>query len=136
MAADPVLGTLAYPCEMCGAEPGNPCLGDCPGDAYDEFSAQGLSELIGTPPLEDSEAKLMAAVHRLPYGGLIGTRGTGAPDRQDYDREEWMARLAEWMTEYQQMLAVQVDQLQDQARERIALQLEKDVVKAFFGKAQ
>jgi hypothetical protein len=130
VSADPILGTLAYPCDMCGANSGDPCLDTCPGNAdgetWPEFSA--------SPVAEDSEARLMAAVHRLSFGGLIGIRGTGAPDRQDYEHDEWMARLADWMTDYQRVLAEQVQQLQDQARAGIALQFEKDVVKAFFGK--
>lgn len=121
---------LAYPCSFCHAEVGEPCPPDCPGLAEDD-AWELHPEVIGTPP--SPEARLAAAVHRLPYGGLVGIRGTGAPDRQDYPLQEWIEKLADWMTEYERVLRAEVEELQAQARQRIALQFEKDVFQRMMG---
>lgn len=124
-AQDVVLG---YPCDFCHAQPGEPCSEDCPG-----FEGGAWPEgLNGTPPVEESEAKLMAAVHRLPYGGLVGMRGMGAPDRQDYPREKWMSMLADWMVEYQETLAAEVAKLEADSVRLISLQMERDMVRNYL----
>lgn len=120
---------LSYPCDYCHSDVGEPCPPDCPGMATED--ALYSVEVIGTPP--SGEARLAAAVHRLPFGGLVGIRGTGAPDRQDYPLGEWIELLADWMTEYEQVLRCEVDQLQVQARQRIGLQIEKDCARAWIG---
>lgn len=122
-----------FPCGECDARAGEPCADDCPLQL--EFAAVEFSdpawpedEVIDTPPMDESLSKLAAAVHVLPFGGRVGVRGTGAPDRQDHSAEEYIARLADWMVEYQQVLRAEVDELSRQSRERIGLQLEKDIV--------
>ena len=131
------LTSLAYPCDGCGAEAGQPCPDTCRYkeseyvQEMDEQWAIAISNALppyDPPPLEESEAKLMAAVHRLPFGGNVGIRGTGAPDRQDYPREEWMARLADWMTEYAEVSAQMIGNLEVDARKSIGLQIELDVL--------
>jgi hypothetical protein len=133
---DPVLGTLAYPCELCGAEPGQECPEGCPSLTEVDWSAvEGINEyaeVIDTPPMDESLSKLARSVHILPYGNLVGARGMGAPDQQDYSPEEYIARLADWMAEYQPILRAMVDDLQAQSRERISLRLERDIVSGYL----
>lgn len=132
---------MTEPCEFCLAEAGEPCAQDCvgyqPDEAQVEFSDldPGDDEWGLPAPLEQSEAILMAAVHRLPFGGLVGVRGMGAPDRRYYDHGEWLHKLAEWMAEYQPIIRSHVDKLQDQARRQISLQIERDVLDGMIRRA-
>lgn len=138
MSTDPILGTLAYPCEACGVEAGQECAEDCPtaNMSFAEYEAQQDEFDIATGamlprevrPMDESLSILAANVHRLPYGNLVGVRGMGAPDRQDYSPEEYVSRLADWMAEYQPILRAMVDDLQVQSRQRIGLQIERDVL--------
>lgn len=125
---------MTEPCEFCLAEAGEPCAQDCVGcqpddEAQVEFSALILPEV---DEHDEAAAKLMAAVHRLPFGGLVGIRGLGAPDRQDYPHEEWLWRLAEWMAEYQEVLAEQVAKLSADSTRLISLQMERDMVRNYL----
>lgn len=124
---------LGYPCGECGADIGEPCPEGCPGTEFwsNEELDLALNEVIDTPP--SPAARLAAAIHRLPLGGLVGIRGTGAPDRQDYPLEEWIEHLADWMTEYQRILTAEVEELQAQVRKGIGLQIEKDVLRNMLG---
>jgi hypothetical protein len=136
--ADPVSGTLNYPCDACEAKAGEECAEDCPllndGNPVPDFSeldinyADSWAEYV-VPPLEESEEKLMAAVHRLPFGRLAGE----VPQRTTMSRELWMAQLAAWMTDYRSVLVAQIADLETQSRQRISLQLERDVVRRFLG---
>lgn len=108
-------GVWALACEACGAEPGQPCDDDCPG-----FSQWDSDRYAG------SDSRLMAAVYRLPFGALVGD----PPERGDSDA--WLSDLADWMTQYEQILRVEVERLQAGVRKAIGLQLEKDVVQAWL----
>lgn len=142
MSNDPVLGTMAYPCEACGAASGEECAENCPGmqDAGDyatEWELSALaSDLNGIPPvvrpMDESLAILAEAVHKLPYGNLVGLRGLGAPDRQDFDPQEYVARLADWMAAYQPILRAELDDLQRQSLQRISLEMERDMVRNYL----
>lgn len=136
-----------WPCDECKAEPGEPCAEDCPvlNMTFEEYESQQDEFDIATgallPPAEvkdrpmaESLSILAAAVHRLPYGNLVGIRGMGAPDQQEYSPEEYISRLADWMAEYRPILRREVDDLQNQSRQRMSLQFEKDAVRSFFGK--
>lgn len=124
----------ADPCEFCLADAGVPCAEDCVGYQPDEADAWADQFGDELHPMENSLAILAEYVHRLPFGGLVGPRGMGAPDRQDYSPEEYLSRLADWMAEYQPMLRREVDALSAQAKQAISLQFEKDVVQSYFGK--
>jgi hypothetical protein len=80
----------------------------------------------------ESLSILAAAVHLLPYGNLVGVRGMGAPDRQDYSPEEYVGRLADWMAEYQPILRAELDELQRQSVARISLEMERDMVRNYL----
>ena len=126
-----------YPCEACGAEVGTPCPDNCPGmtvagEHATEWEMSALASPLPEADLDEAAAKLMAAVHRLPFGGLVGIRGLGAPDRQDYPHEEWLWRLAEWMAEYQEVLAEQVAKLSADSTRLISLQMERDMVRNYL----
>ena len=108
------------PCEECEVGAGVPCLPDCP-------ALQAAGGWLGARSMDESLSRLAAAVHRLPYGAQVGLIGLGAPDRADYTPEEYVAKVADWMTEYQQVLVSKVDDLERQSRERIGLQIERDV---------
>lgn len=102
------------------------------GESPEMWAEVFSDEVTSTPPLGESLSKLAAAVHILPYGNLVGLRGMGAPDQQDFDADEYIARLADWMAEYQPILRAMVDDLQAQSRERISLRLEKDIVSNYL----
>lgn len=104
---------LAYPCDVCGAQPGEVCSPGCAN---------------GSVPDDDAAAVMMAAVYRLPFGSLLAD----PPDRSAQSAEEWLAELAEWMTDYVSVLAGEVDRLSCSARKAISLQIEKDVMRGFF----
>jgi hypothetical protein len=130
---------ISEACEFCLADAGEPCAEDCvgyqPDEAQVEFSDLEFPEDSSvTRPLDESLSILAENVHRLPFGNLVGVRGMGAPDRQDYDADEYIARLALWMEEYQPILRAEVDALQAQAKRAISLEFERDVVRNFFGK--
>jgi hypothetical protein len=132
--SDPVLGTLAYPCDMCGAEPGQDCRENCPGLECVDFSELDLSdievsEVSEVPSLDDSQAAFMGAVWRLPFGNVL----PDPPDRREYDIQEWMAKMAEWMQTYGAVIKAEVDRLNADSRRAIGLQIEKDMVRSFFG---
>lgn len=123
---------LIYECEGCGAGAGIDCLPDCP---Y-MVDPPDFADLYFPPEpetLEDSEARLMAAVHRLPFGGNVGIRGLGAPDRQDYPHDVWMAKLADWMTEYQEVSTAMIEQLQTDVRKGLGAQIERAVLRRTLG---
>jgi len=118
--------TGALACGGCGADAYDPCAEDC-------SWAASIEELDGTPP--DALTKLAAAVHRLPYSGLIGPRGVGAPDHGEYDAEEYIERLADWMTEYQLLITAMVDDLMEQSKRCISMQIERDVLDGVIRRA-
>lgn len=120
MSADPVLGTLAYPCQMCGAEAGVDCLDDCPSLEQTELDI----DVTGTPPL----AELARAVYTLPFGRLAGE----PPYRQDGSDDEFVAELADWMQRYADILRVEVDLMQAQCRKQIGQQIQLDVLRSVF----
>jgi hypothetical protein len=112
-------GFWATPCEVCGANAGQECADDC-------------GALIGTPPM----ARLAAAVHLLPYGNLVGDRGVGAPDYQEYDdADEYIERLADWMEQYQPIVSAMVKDLQKQSKQCISMKIERDVLDGVIRRA-
>jgi hypothetical protein len=122
---------ISTPCEFCHAEAGQPCDESCLSYQAGEYDAWPETEVR---PLAESLSLLAASVHRLPYGNLVGVRGMGAPDRADYSTEEYFAALADWMAEYEAVLRAEVDALQAQSKRAITLELEREVVRNFFGK--
>ena len=126
---DPILGSMAYDCGDCGAKAGEDCADNCPGmefvDFGDlEFPAGDVIDMV--PDVEDSKAKLMGAVARLPFGGLTGT----PPERvMMADDAQWLAELADYMSNYQQIATALVDDLQTQVRKGISNQIQLDVLR-------
>jgi hypothetical protein len=120
---------------LCGAGPEDECFADCQGVSdFGDTSAyvdQPIEE-YGPRPMGESLSILAAAVHLLPYGNLVGVRGMGAPDRQDYSPEEYVGRLADWMAEYQPILRAELDELQRQSVARISLEMERDMVRNYL----
>lgn len=132
-----------YPCEDCGAAVGEPCRDDCGGgyeaqeaSTYEQWAAAQVDPL---PPcerdVEESIAMIAAATHLLPFGGLVGIRGTGAPDRQDYTVEGYLSKLADWITEYREVVRREVDHLEGQSVKMIGMQIERDTVDAMIRRA-
>lgn len=114
-------------CEHCGAVGEEPCKDDCPWtqgmvDHDDAYALRSTDESYGL---------LMTAIYQLPMNRLAGE----IPDRAMMTHQEWASRLADWMAVYQVVLADQVDKLMDDSKRAIGLQIEKDVVRAFFGTA-
>lgn len=119
-----------FPCEHCGAGPKEPCKRDC--------VAWQAEEIDWPTPLDTGEyeplSRLAAAVHRLPYSGNVGVRGVGAPERGD-DDAGYIEALADWMVEYQQVLSAMVQELEVQSRQRISMQIERDVLDGVIRRA-
>lgn len=131
--SDPVLGTMAYECEDCGAGAGEECRPDCCGAAV-AFTDPNDEYAYFAEPVEELMARLAAAVHRLPFSGNVGIRGVGAPER-DGDDDAYIAELANWMTEYVEVARSMVEALQVQSRQRISLQIERDVLDGVIRRA-
>jgi hypothetical protein len=131
-----------FPCGSCGAEVGAKCEPDCPGLGDGEWDFGDVSEYVNQPieeygprSVDESLSIIAEHVHLLPFGNLVGVRGMGAPDRGDYEVGEYLARLADWMAEYQPLLRAMVDDLTAQSRQRISLQLERDVLDGVIRRA-
>jgi hypothetical protein len=130
-----------WPCDECGALAGEPCAEDCKlradSETWDvEFSQLEFPDADYEPrSMDESLAIIAEHVHRLPFGNLVGIRGMGAPDRQDYEPAEYLDRLAGWLEEYQPILRAMVDELQEQSRQRIGLQIERDVLDGVIRRA-
>ena len=131
-----------WPCDECGADAGVPCAEDCrlraDSEGWDielgqlEFPDEEFHE---PRSMDESLAIIAQHVHVLPFGNLVGVRGMGAPDRQDYEPAEYLERLADWLAEYQPILRAMVDDLQTQSRQRIGLQIERDVLDGVIRRA-
>lgn len=128
---------LDRPCENCGAEAGRECGPECGSDYQVQFSDLQFPEEDhdATRSIEDSLAIIAANVHLLPFGNLVGVRGMGAPDRADFDVQGYLDRLADWMAEYQPILRAMVDELEVQSRQRIGMQIERDVLDGVIRRA-
>ncbi len=71
----------------------------------------------------------MAAIWRLPFAALI----PDPPDRHSLAPDEWITELADWMETYSVVLGSEVHRLQEDSTRAMTLQLERDVVRNFFG---
>lgn len=112
------------PCETCGAGADEPCDPHCPNAVQDSM----FEEDVPVPLLEESKRALMASVYRLPFAAMTGS----PPDHRGRDLDMWLAELADWMHTYLSAVDAQIADLQEQSRQRIALQIEKDVITGYL----
>ena len=128
------------PCDTCGAAADEPCAEDCPDMAYasegggvlavDAEPAEWVDEETDTLTL--ARRTLFRAATRLPVGALCGDPPYFG---EDTDPDQWLGEMAVWLARYSQVINAHVDDLQEQARQRVGLQLERDILRQFLGEA-
>ena len=137
-----------FPCESCGAPAGVPCPPECPGIGDDDWGVSYEAEGTGTLAFDNEPAEwvddeletpilarqiLFRAACHLPFAGLVSTDPPYFG--KETDQEQWLGEFAVWLARYAQIATVQTDELSVQARQRIGLQIEKDVLRQFLGEA-
>lgn len=124
---------MSIPCEMCGAGADEPCEDDCPDMAYvheSEMLDREQAEEMSTHDL--ARQILFRATTGLPYSALAGDPPYFGEHTDD---DQWLAEMAVWMANYNKVIREQVEDLQAQSRQRLGLQLEKDIIREFLGDA-
>ena len=131
------------PCEACGAGRGQQCDPECPSMvafyasegsgqlAIDGQPAEWKPDEMSTPLL--ARQILFRALCQLPFAGLVSTDPPYFGEHTDDDL--WLAEVAVWMANYAKVANDRTDDLSDQARQRVGLQIEKDVLRGFLGEA-
>lgn len=131
------------PCEACGAGRGQPCDPECPSMVAFHASEGGGQLAIDGEPAEwkpdEMDTTLLArqilfrAACNLPFAGLVSIDPPYFGEHTD--EEVWLQEFAVWLANYAKVATERADDLSNQARQRIGLQIEKDVLRGFLGEA-
>ena len=145
---------MSIPCETCGAAADEPCAPDCPDMAAfhdsevaqwsDTYEGDGTAVVgIDGEPAEwvpdEMDTTLLArqilfrAACNLPFAGLVSIDPPYFGEHTD--EEVWLQEFAVWLARYATVATERADDLSNQARQRIGLQIEKDVLRGFLGEA-